>query len=782
MSNFDFLQESFSEIHSKLKTAESRVFVEPMSAAQYIRLALEESIHTLYTEEHLEFPYDTSLSNLIRTAFHENVIPSEYKESLRIIRLTGNAGAHVGKRVRGKDALISIKYLHAYLRWFANIYADKEPSSPGPFDQSLIPKVGSAQSKLRTLQAEAKKAQDVLQAEVEALKAALHHQAKEASKSEAALQALKQQQQADRAKLAAKKKVAATPAAYTEAETRLHLIDLSLREAGWTDLRPSREIEYPVSNMPITTDNPRGNGFVDYLLWDDNGLPLALIEAKRTAVSAEAGRHQASLYADCLEQMHGQRPVIYFTNGYRTYLWYDTFYSQPRRVYGFYTKAELQWSMQRRTTRKDIRNPTINADITGRPYQIEAIQRLAESFVTTGSEGQLRGAKRSGLQVMATGSGKTRTAASIVDVLMKNNWIKRALFLADRNALVNQAKKAFAEHLPDLSSIDLTQEKENNTTRLVFSTYQSIINKIDGEKIEDERFYGAGHFDLIIVDEAHRSVYNKYGIIFEYFDSLLLGLTATPKKEIDHNTYELFDCSDGNPTYSYELEDAVASKFLVPFENINLSTNFLRDGIKYKDLSEADKEKYENEFRDDATGLFPVHIRMSAMNRWLFNKDTVNKILDTLMTHGLKIEGGDKLGRSIIFAANQTHADFILTCFEERYPQLPAGFMAVIHNKVSHAQSLIDKFCDHHNENLPQIAVSVDMMDTGIDAPRTLNLVFFKVVRSYSKFWQMIGRGTRLCPNVYGPGKPKESFLIFDACQNFDFFDEQKKIKETGKN
>jgi type I restriction enzyme R subunit len=379
---------------------------------------------------------------------------------------------------------------------------------------------------------------------------------------------------------------------------------------------------------------------------------------------------------------------------------------------------------------------------------------------------------------MATGSGKTRTAAAMVDVLFKYNWVKRILFLADRNALVRQAKNNFSEYLPDLSSIDLTEEKENDTTRLVFSTYPSMMNKIDNIRNADERFYGVGHFDLIIVDEAHRSIYNRYKAIFDYFDAAIVGLTATPKDGIDHNTFELFGCSNEDPTFLYELHQAVP-QYLNPYKNIGITTNFLRDGIKYKDLTDKEREKYEETFEDKTTGLFPEEIRANAMNKWLFNKDTVNKVLDALMQNGLKIEGGDKLGRTIIFAVNQDHAKFIVDCFTERYPHLPSGFISMIHNKVSHAQSLIDDFCDKYTEKNPQIAVSVDMMDTGIDAVRILNLVFFKVVRSYAKFWQMIGRGTRLCEDVYGPGQPKDHFLIFDVCGNFEFFEVEKKGKET---
>lgn len=779
MSNFKFLQSEWQSLYSKLKTAEERVFIEPVSTASYCRLVLEESMHLIYDMEHIDKPFNTELVQLLDNEEIKSLIPFQLREGLHIVRKTGNNAVHYGNRITNKDALISIRYTYDFVKWFAKNYSKTIPSLPDFFDESIVPKLGEKQRQLKELQKEQELAYQLLQEEIYKLQQEKETIIAKAEESESALAQLKQQTQTAVVKLKKQKQERLLPltSEFTEAETRQHLIDVDLREAGWNNLNVGRELEYPVTGMQLTADNPRGNGFVDYVLWDDNGKPLAIIEAKRTTKDVEIGKHQASLYATCLEQMHGQRPVIFYTNGYETKLWDDKFYSSPRRVYGFYTKEELQWLIQKRATIKDLRKATINTDIVNRAYQFEAINRVAETFVTDGANG-ICGNKRRALLVMATGSGKTRTAAALVDVLFKNNWVKRVLFLADRNALVRQAKNNFNEYLPDLSSIDLTAEKENDTTRLVFSTYPSMMNKIDNIRTSEERFYGVGHFDLIIVDEAHRSIYNRYKAIFDYFDASIVGLTATPKDGIDHNTFELFGCSNEDPTFLYELHQAVPL-YLNPYKNIDITTNFLREGIKYKDLSDKEKEKYEETFEDKTTGLFPEEIRANAMNKWLFNKDTVNKVLDALMQSGLKIEGGDKLGRTIIFAVNQKHAKFIVDCFTERYPHLPAGFIAMIHNEVSHAQSLIDAFCDKYKENNPQIAVSVDMMDTGIDAVRLVNLVFFKVVRSYAKFWQMIGRGTRLCPDVFGPNQPKEEFLIFDVCGNFDFFEVQKKGKET---
>ena len=378
--------------------------------------------------------------------------------------------------------------------------------------------------------------------------------------------------------------------------------------------------------MPKST-NPSGIGYVDYVLWGKDGKPLAVVEAKRTMADARKGRHQAELYADCLETNAGHNAlVIFYTNGFETFIWDDTFYTD-REIQGFYTQDEIQLLIERRTTRKDLRTFKVNTDIAGRDYQLEAIKRVAENLVVNGKNGGLRGAKRESLLVMATGSGKTRTAAAIVDMLTKCNWAKRVLFLADRNALVSQAKNAFKEHLEHLSAIDLTKEKEDSNTRLVFSTYPTIINKIDKVKTEEQRFYGVGHFDLIIIDEAHRSVYQKYKAIFDYFDAMIIGLTATPKTEIDRNTYGLFGIEDDNPTFAYELNTAVEQGYLVPPRSISVPLKFQREGIKYAELSDREKEEYEEKFGDPSNEEAPEEIGSAALNKWLFNTDTVDKVL-----------------------------------------------------------------------------------------------------------------------------------------------------------
>ena len=540
----------------------------------------------------------------------------------------------------------------------------------------------------------------------------------------------------------------------TEADTRTVLIDMLLHEAGWK-LDQSQDREYEVTGM----SNNQGIGFVDYVLWGNDGLPLAVVEAKRTTKDPGVGQHQAKLYADCLEKMTGQRPIIFYTNGYETYIWDDLRYP-PRHTAGFYTKEELERTINRRNTYGDLKTKSPDTNIVNRYYQKEAIRRVSESFQSK---------SRETLLVMATGTGKTRTAIALVELLMRANWVKRVLFLADRNALVTQAKNAFTAHLPNVSTIDLTKDKETTGSRIVFSTYPTIMNSID-EKKGNERKFNTGHFDLIIIDEAHRSIYMKYQAIFEYFDSLLIGLTATPKDEVDKNTYRLFGLENGVPTYAYELDQAVKDGFLVPYKAISVPIKFQREGIKYGELSEDEKEEYEEKFYDDDSDSLPEWIESPKLNTWVFNEDTIDKVLTFLMEHGQKVEGGDKLGKTIIFAKNHKHADFIRERFDKLFPQLKGNFLQVIDNTINYAQDRIEDF--GVKKKNPVVVVSVDMLDTGIDIPEILNLVFFKIVRSNAKFWQMIGRGTRLCENLFKPEVNKEFFTIFDFCENFEFFDQ----------
>ena len=313
-------------------------------------------------------------------------------------------------------------------------------------------------------------------------------------------------------------------------------------------------------------------------------------------------------------------------------------------------------------------------------------------------------------------------------------------------------------------------------SRVYVSTYQTMVGKIDEYRTDGTRRFGVGHFDLVVIDEAHRSVYRKYRGIFEYFDSLLVGLTATPKDEVDKNTYDLFDLETGVPTDAYSLDDAIKDKYLVPPRGVSVPLKFVRQGIRYDELSEHEKDAWDElDWGEDDEGNPlepPDEVGAAQLNKWLFNTDTVDRVLKHLMTEGIRVAGGDRLGKTIIFAKNQKHADFIKKRFDVNYPSLDAGnFARVITHQVKYGQSLIDDFSN--KTKAPHIAISVDMLDTGIDVPEVVNLVYFKLVRSKTKFWQMLGRGTRLCPDLLGPGDHKTHFKVFDFCQNLEYFSQE---------
>ncbi len=752
-SNFDFLKENFEDLYKASLQAEQSVYTAPRTSCMYSRRALELTVKAIYhLDNTLNTPYQETLSAMMHEYDFKNNLDHGLFPRINLIRKLGNLAIHSESKISKYESLKVLRNLFDFLNWFVICYSTGV-FVQSKFDEELIPEGEEHDKKSKELRELVEKLQKQdSEKEEEQLKLL-----EENNRLKSELDKLMQQIQVEKSTKKEKaKEYAKDP---SEAETRAMYIDLMLREAGWNPKGENVE-EYEVSGMP----NPQGKGWVDYVLWGDDGKPLGLVEAKRTTVSPKKGKHQAKLYADCLEREFGQRPIIFYSNGFETWLWDDTRYPS-RSVYGFYTKDQLQLLINRRKNLESIQKPTINKAIAGgegRTYQEEAIKRVCENLET---------GHRKSLLVMATGAGKTRVSGAIVDVLTKANWAKRVLFLADRNALVTQAKNAYNEYLPHLSGVDLTKEKEDDKSRIVFSTYPTMMNAINDVTKDRTKRFGIGYFDLIIIDEAHRSVYQKYQEIFNYFDSMILGLTATPKDEVDKNTYQLFDLETGVPTFAYDLEEAVSDGFLVPPKTIEVPIKFQDEGIRYSDLSEDEQDEYEATFRDEETGELPEEIGSSALNRWLFNSDTVDKVLDYLMENGLKIAGGDKLGKTILFAANQKHAEFIEERFNIKYPQFKGDYLEVITHGKKYAHDIIDRFKSKEGKN-PYIAVSVDMLDTGIDVPEVLNLVFFKKVRSKSKFWQMVGRGTRLCPDIFGPGEDKEFFLIFDFCGNFEFFDE----------
>jgi type I restriction enzyme R subunit len=742
MSQLTFLQAEFPAVYESANKAFSAVYPDPRTACFYARRALELTVNWLYQYDNsLELPYHDNLSALIHEPTFKTLVGEAVFNKTRVIIKLGNQAVHSPKPIPVNDAINAVREFFHVAYWLAHTYGRSSKPEPGlTFKPEALPKTAPVPK--QTIE------------QLQKLETQLRERDEKLSTLLADKNALDEELKRLRAEIAAAKKASTTQPDthdYSEAQTRDIFIDLLLKEAGWMLDQP-RDREFEVAGMPNTS----GEGFVDYVLWGDDGKPLAIVEAKRTRNDPRIGQQQAKLYADCLETQFGQRPIIFYSNGYEHWLWDNTNYP-PRQVQGFYKKTELELLVQRRTTRKSLAEATIKASIAERYYQTRAIRRITEAFE--------RDKDRKALIVMATGAGKTRTAIALVEMLMRCNWVKRALFLADRVALVNQAINVFKKHLPDAAPVNLVTEKDTEG-RVFACTYPTMMGLIDDTR-DGQRRFGAGHFDLIIIDEAHRSVFQKYRTIFNYFDSLLLGLTATPKDEIDRNTYGLFDLENGVPTDSYQLEDAVSDGFLVPPKAVSVPLKFQRQGINYNELSEAEREEWDALEWDDE-GNAPERVEAEAVNKWLFNQDTVDKVLAHLMTRGLKVAGGDRLGKTIIFAKNQDHANFIGERFNLNYPHFKGEFARVITFKTTYPQTLIDSFSNKDKE--PHIAISVDMLDTGIDVPEVVNLVLFKLVRSKTKFWQMVGRGTRRCPDLFGVGQDKQFFYLFDYCQNLEFF------------
>ena len=748
--NFAFLKQEFPHAAESASYAERHVYGDPRASCFHARHALERLVKRVYkVEKTLSPPKVTNLDAYLSEPAFRAIVPEVVWQKAEYIRQAGNVAVHGNKTPTPQQALNVVRELAHVLYWAGRTYLRKGAESlyGKTFDESLVPTLepGAAQASVE---------------ELNALKRRLDA-AEDARKDiEGELEALREQLVA----IKAENETVPETHDWNESATRRLIIDLALRRAGWP-LDREHDREYEVTGMP----NASGVGYADYVLWGDDGKPLAVVEAKKTTVDPAAGRQQAKLYADCLEAMRGQRPIIFYTNGYETYLWDDVAYT-PRVVAGFYKKDELASLLHRRAQREPLDVTRIKNAIVERYYQKRAIGSIVEQF-------ELK--RRKALLVMATGSGKTRVAVALVDLLQRAGWVKRALFLADRVSLVNQAVGAFKAHLPESSPVNLVTEKDK-AGRVYVCTYPTMMGLIN-ETTGTEARFGVGHFDLVIIDEAHRSVYQKYGAIFRYFDSLLVGLTATPRDQVDRNTYALFDLEPGVPTDAYELETAVADRFLVPPRVQQVDLKFPREGIEYDSLSEEEKEQWESlDWGDDMeeNGL-PDKVNAGAINSWLFNKDTVDKVLQHLMEHGHKVEGGDRLAKTIIFARNHKHAQFIEERFNHHYPQHKGHFARIIDHYATYPQSLLDDFSQ--KDKAPHIAISVDMLDTGIDIPEVANLVFFKPVYSKIKFWQMIGRGTRLCPELFGPDDDKQDFRVFDFCFNFDFFRENPAgIEERG--
>ena len=755
MSNFSFLasKTEYALFAPACVEAEKIFASAPALCAVGCRKALELAVKWVYAADTtMKMPYKDNLQSLIHEPTFRFAVDSNTWGKFPFIIKLGNLAVHTERSVQKSDALAALRGLFEFVEWIDYCYGSDYQERK--FDPSLIPseQVEVDAAKVR----EQESLLDEKEAQIEALR-------KQIEEMSAQYTAAKEQHQKART---------FQPEDLSEFKTRKIYIDVDMKQMGWKFDGPDADVreEYPVEGMAGVPGQP---GYCDYVLFGKDGLPLAVMEAKRSSKDPNIGRKQAVLYADCLERRFGRRPMMFTTNGFETYFWDDRSGPQ-RKVSGIFSKDDLQKLMNRREERQNLDDIPIDDKITDRYYQKEAIRAVC---------GQVQKGFRKHLLVMATGTGKTRTASSLTDVLSRGKWVTNILFLADRTALVKQAKDDFKNYLPDMSLCNLCSNKDDRNARIVFSTYPTILNAIDDTKSKDGRqLFTPAHFDLIIIDESHRSIFKKYRAIFEYFDALMVGLTATPKTDVDRNTYDFFEMEHGVPTYAYDYETAVhQDHVLVPYYNYEVKTKFLEEGITYDDLSEEDKERYEDDFIED--GMMPEFIPSAALNKFVFNELTVDTVLQDLMERGIKVAGGDRLGKTIIFAQNKRHAEFILERFTKLYPHYHGKFAQRVICDDAYAQTIIDDFKQAEKE--PHIAVSVDMMDTGIDVPECVNLVFFKKVRSKAKFWQMIGRGTRLCKGlacidqIDGEYTDKRRFLIFDYCGNFEYFREHKEGYET---
>lgn len=759
MTNFSFLgaNNQFVLFASAAIEAEKVYCTSPAMCAVGCRKALELAVKWVYSADStIQMPYKDNLQSLLHEPSFRFAVDHITWEKLPFIVKLGNLAVHTERSVQSSDALLSMRGLFEFIQWIDFCYGTDYVERH--FDETAIPKEKVIVDTRKIKEQESLLSQK--DSEIEDLR-------KKIETLSAQYTAEKAQHQQERA---------FAPEPVSEYKTRKTYIDVDLKQMGWKFEGNDADVweEYEVDGMAGILEQ---KGYVDYVLFGKDGLPLAVVEAKRTSKDPNSGRKQAVLYADCLERRFGRRPMMFTTNGFDAYFWDDTIAPQ-RKVSGVFNKDDLQKLMNRRQEQKDLATVPIDDRITDRYYQKEAIRAVCDNIA--------RGYRKN-LLVMATGTGKTRTASSLTDVLSRGGHVTNVLFLADRTALVKQAKDDFKNYLPDMSLCNLLINKDDRNARIVFSTYPTILNAIDETKTQDgQPLFTPAHFDLIIIDESHRSIFKKYRAIFEYFDAILVGLTATPKTDVDRNTYDFFEMEHGIPTYAYDYDTAVyTDHVLVPYHNIEVKTKFLDDGITYDELSEEDKTRYEDDFTED-DGAMPEFIPSATLNKFVFNQQTVDTVLEDLMERGIKVAGGDRIGKSIIFAQNKKHAEFILERFNALYPHLKGSFAQRVICDDAYAQTIIDDFKIAEKE--PHIVVSVDMMDTGIDVPECVNLVFFKKVRSKTKFWQMIGRGTRLCKGIeFVDGKDgmytdKRRFLIFDYCQNFEYFRTHKdgfESKET---
>jgi type I restriction enzyme R subunit len=749
--NFEFLREKYPELADLGGFAEKYAWTDPMGALAKMRLFAEQMVKSIYARNRMHRnPHDNFIDLLNNDEF-KHATPRVVLDKLGALRKYGNKAAHGDAQgIAAPTSNWMLKETYSLAQWFFITFAEGTRAATGVFIAMEQPAsqedVKTERDRLREQLKEQEEQMDFLIERLESVRA----KAEEAEKSKEEM-----------AQLLAAGQRSADALAFDEEETRKQIIDITLLEAGWdvgengqNTLTVQQEVQ--VENQPTAT----GTGYADYVLFDDNGLPLAVVEAKKTAVDPSRGKTQAKLYADDLERQYKQRPIIFYTNGFDLWIWDDAKGEIPRKLYAYYSKDSLRYCIQKTRDRQTLSDLGPKEEIIDRMYQIEAVTRVTEKFETL--------KRRKALIVLATGTGKTRVAMAICELLFRAGWAQRVLFLCDRRELRKQAGDAFAEHLPHEPRIVVSHRtRDDHNQRIYLSTYPGMTQAYNN--------FDPGFFDIIIADESHRSIYNKYREMFMYFDAYQIGLTATPVHMISRNTYGMFECDDQDPTSYFSYDDAInhTPPYLVPYRVIKYQTGFLEEGIKYSEMTPEQRAELEEQLED---GARDVEFATNQVDTAVYNRDTEAKVLRLFMERGIRNADASTLGKTIVFARNHNHAIYLRDLFYDLFPQYGGEFCEVIDNKEPRREALIDSF---KTDDKLMVAISVDMLDTGIDIPKVVNLVFHKPVKSYVKFQQMIGRGTRLCVDLFGDGQHKSEFLIFDHWGNFDYFGENPDEKET---
>ena len=726
MSNFTFLNKKWSSLAKLGMQAENYLHTDNNASMLKMRMFGEQIIDLVLAGLNIEVDRFATQDDKIKLLRQEKINQS-IPDLFDIVRRYGNKANHQGYENK-KDALECLVSMYKVAAWFY-IKVTKDTSiKPLTFK---VPKPKSTKAPVYNIEDYANEKEEIKETHTKEV-----NSLKEEQKGIIETQEDKKTEREVEETLN-----------LNEAETRKKLIDIMLKDAGW-DINNKELVKL---ELPLENHKEQGKkGFADYVLFNKKGKPVAVIEAKKSSVDPIIGRQQAVEYANTIERDYGIRPIVFYTNGYEIYMWDDR-HSEPRQIWGFYTLDDLEELYFKNKYKKDLNKIEIDKNIAGRPYQIEGIKRVYERY----SNGY-----RKALLVMATGTGKTRTVIALTKGLMEANFVKRVLFLADRDELVKQAKEdknSFKTFMPEQISCRFTgKNADNREATLYFSTYQTMINYYSK--------FSVGFFDLVICDESHRSIYKTYRDILEYFDSNIIGLTATPVDFIERNTFDLFNCESEDPTFNFSVDQAWSHipPYLIEPRVIDATTDFLRKGIKYSQMTEEQKQQVDEEGYDGDE----IEFTKDELEKKVTNKDTNRYILKTLMDNGIKV--GDHIGKTIIFAKSKGHANLLDSLFNEMYPQYKGKLTAVIYSGVKDKERLIEDF---KNEEFPRIAISVDLLDTGIDVPEIVNLVFAKPIYSKVKFWQMIGRGTRRCDNLFGDGLDKSEFAIFDCYKNFEFFE-----------